>query len=135
MNGVQANATGVRVNQERRLDDIRLVYYSRNATANILSMSTLVDSGARVIYDQSRNGFTVQPRGSATVYNFNRRNLSGNESKFYVCTMGKEMLRVTNSPTTLVTTVAANLTKYAKREVIGARKDRELLARLGYPSV
>ena len=34
-----------------------------------------------------------------------------------------------------IQTVSANLTKYAKREVEQAGKARELLARMGYPSV
>jgi hypothetical protein len=36
---------------------------------------------------------------------------------------------------TMITTVANNMVKYAKKEVLGAKKARELLARLGYPSV
>ena len=63
VNGVQANAAGVRVDMVGILGDIGEVYYSRNASANILSMSGLVDSGAKVIYDQKRNRFTVQPKG------------------------------------------------------------------------
>jgi hypothetical protein len=35
----------------------------------------------------------------------------------------------------LVTTVADNMKKYTKREAMGAMASRELLAKLGYPSV
>jgi hypothetical protein len=59
VNGVQKDAAGVRVNMEGKLGDIGTVYYSKDATANILSMSTLVDSGATVKYDHSANRFTV----------------------------------------------------------------------------
>ena len=41
----------------------------------------------------------------------------------------------TEHPAALMTTVANNLIQYTKREVIGAKKARELLAKLGYPSV
>jgi Reverse transcriptase (RNA-dependent DNA polymerase)/Zinc knuckle len=139
VNGVQANAAGVRVDMVGILGDIGEVYYSRNASANILSMSGLVDSGAKVIYDQKRNRFTVQPKGSRNIYSFCRKNITGSENKFYVCDM-KTM--ISNVPTThpivedsLVTTVEHNMKKFTKREVIGARKARELLAKLGYPSV
>ena len=98
-------------------------------------MSTLVDSGAKVRYDHSKNGLTVQPRGSNTVYNFSRHNVEGSESKFYVCNMGSKQAILKDYSQTLLTTVADNMTKYTKREVMGARKARELLARLGYPSV
>jgi hypothetical protein len=46
VNGVQSDAEGVRVNQQGKFGDIGMVYYSENASANILSMSGLVDSGA-----------------------------------------------------------------------------------------
>jgi Zinc knuckle len=51
-NGVQSDAEGVRINQQGQFGNIGTVYYSENASANILSMSGLVDSGATVKYDQ-----------------------------------------------------------------------------------
>jgi hypothetical protein len=139
VNGVQSDADGVRVNQQGKFGDIGTVYYSENASANILSMSGLVDSGANVKYDQKQNRFTVQPKGSSKIYSFYRKKIAGNESKFYVCIIDTMVAKFpTNHPKqedTLVTTVAQNLVKYTKREVLGARKARELLARLGYPSV
>lgn len=132
VNGVQANATGVRVDKEGKLGDIGRVYYSRNATANILSMSTLIDSGANITYDQHENKFSVQPKGSETTYCFSRRNVPGSGNKFFVCNMRDMMAPPSRA---LMTTVTENLAKYTKREVMGAKRARELLARLGYPSV
>ena len=136
VNGVQVNASGVRVDQQGRLGDIGTAYYSENATANILSMSTLVDSGAKVNYDSRGNRFTVQPKGSETIYIFGRRQLPGSESEFYVCNMARGTEEVnTENHNSLVTTVSDNMARYTKREVIAAKKARDLLARLGYPSV
>ena len=135
VNGVQSDATGVRVNMEGQLGDIGTVYYSKNASANILSMSSLVDAGADISYNREANAFTVRPRGSETTYSFVRRNVNGSESKFYVCNMGKMAKKVRFATTALVTTVASNMVNYTKREVIGANKARELLAKLGYPTV
>jgi hypothetical protein len=87
VNGVQSDAAGVRVNMKGRLGDIGTVYYSKNATANILSIPNLVDSGDIVKYDSKGNKFTVQPKGNSQIYNFSRRNVAGNDSKFCVCNM------------------------------------------------
>jgi hypothetical protein len=92
-----------------------------------------------VKYDPKGNKFTVQPKGSSQVYNFSRRSVAGNDSKFYVCNMDTLLSSAaTNHPPAeeiLVASVAQNMVQYTKREVIGAKKSRELLARLGYPSV
>ena len=64
VNGVEAEASGVRVNLEGTLGDIGRVYFSKDASANILSMGTFVDAGAKIEYKAKENRFTVQPKGS-----------------------------------------------------------------------
>ena len=49
---MQANAKGVRVDQEGSFNEMDHVYYSKNATANILSFAAMVDDGAKIRYDQ-----------------------------------------------------------------------------------
>ena len=139
VNGVQANATGVRIDKEGQFGDIGTVYFSKNGSANILSMAALVDAKAKIRYDERANRFTVQMPHSKQIYSFCRKKIPGSESKFYVCNV-KTM--ISNVPTShpaeeeaLVTTVADNMKKYTKREVMGAMASRELLAKLGYPSV
>jgi hypothetical protein len=131
VNGVQASAGGVRVKMQGTLGEIGRVYYSKEASANILSMATLVDAGAKIEYDAKANRFTVQPKGSKTIYSFCRKNVKGSESKFYVCNMGSMVDTVpTEHPqreNTMVATVANNLVKYTKREITGANKARDLL--------
>jgi hypothetical protein len=88
------------------------------------------------MYDRQSNKFTMQPKGSETIYSFTRRNIKGNESKLYVCNMGTSQRNDKQSnPMSFVATVANNMVRYTKREVMGARKARELLANLGYPTV
>jgi hypothetical protein len=125
VNGVQSDAEGVRVNQQRKFGDIGTVYYSENSSAKILSTSGLVDSGATVKYDQKHNRFTVQPKGSSKIICFCRKKIAG---KFYMCNIETMVAKFpSNHPKqeeTLVTAVAENLVKYTKREVLGARKAR-----------
>ena len=45
LNGVQANAKGVRVTEEGYFNEVGNVYYSPNATANTLSFAAMVDDG------------------------------------------------------------------------------------------
>lgn len=48
LNGVQADATGVRVELEGNFSDVGAVYYSEKASANILSMGAMVDAGEKL---------------------------------------------------------------------------------------
>ena len=61
LNGVQANAKGVRVSEEGYFNEVGNVYYSPNATANILSFAAMVDDDAKIRYDQHESRFTLQP--------------------------------------------------------------------------
>ena len=139
VNGVQANATGVRINMQGQFGDIGTVYFSKNGSANILSMAALVDAKAKIKYDEKANRFTVQMRNSKKIYSFCRKKIPGSESKFYVCDVNTMISTVpTDHPVNedaLVTTVEDNMKKYTKREVKGAMASRELLAKMGYPSV
>lgn len=142
LNGVQADARGVRVDMEGDRDfcDVGVVYYSDEASANILSMAAMVDVGAAITYDQSENRFTLRPRGSESIYTFCRRNVPGSEGRFYVCDV-KTMVssRATAHPAEKdrvnVVTVSDNLKRYSKREVESAGKARQLLAKMRYPTV
>ena len=64
LNGVQAEAEAVRVDMEGDFREVGPVYYSRNATANILSFAAMVDSGADIRHCHAEGRFTLQPRGS-----------------------------------------------------------------------
>jgi hypothetical protein len=50
------------------MGDTGTLYYSKIASANILSMSTLVNLGAIVKYNAKANRFTVHPKGSSLIY-------------------------------------------------------------------
>jgi hypothetical protein len=129
--GVQSDAKGVTVDKEGTFIDIRRVYYNANASANILSMSALIDAGAKIRCDSSKNSFSVTPANSSNTYHFARRDAVGSEGKFYVCN-AKSMIRLEH---VMVDTVTENLKCYTKREIESATRARKLLAFMGYPSV
>ena len=60
LNGVQLGAKGVRVDEEGNFGEIGPVYYSRGATANILSFAAMVDSGANIQYHHASGCFGQQ---------------------------------------------------------------------------
>ena len=140
LNRVQAKATGVKINQEGDFNEVGKCYFSKDATANILSYAVMVDEGNDVSYDKVNDRFILRPAKSSRVYSFCRKNISGSEGKFYCCyvlSMVKE--RPTKYPDSvdhvLIETVENNLLKYTKREIAGAEKARLLLGKMGYPSV
>jgi hypothetical protein len=139
LNGVQNDASGVTVSREGTFRNVGRVYYSDRASANILSMSAMVDSGAVVNYNQEANRFTMTPKGTTDIYSFSRMNVPGSEGKFFICDVrtmiGDEPRDHPGHEKAFIQTVSANLIKYTKREVEQAGKARELLARMGYPSV
>ena len=64
LNRVQREAKGVRVDQGGDFGEIRPVYYSPGATANILSFPAMADSGADIRYNQETGCFVWRPTGS-----------------------------------------------------------------------
>ena len=84
LNGVQSEAHGVRVDQEGDFGEIGPVYFSRGATANILSFAAKADSGADISCDHETGCFILRPAGSTTKYSFSRQDLPGSTGRFYV---------------------------------------------------
>ena len=134
LNGVQSGAKGVRVNQEGNFGDIGPVYFSRGATANILSFSVMADSGADISYNHESGCFTLRPADSRTTYSFSRQTLPGSTGRFYVWD-ASSVASVRPPEEVLVTTVQDNMARFTKREIASAAAARELLARMGYPPV
>ena len=140
LNGVQAKASGVTIDQEGDFRDIGKCYFSKEATANILSYAVMVDEGNDVSYDKANDRFILRPSGSGKVYSFCRKNVSGSEGRFYCCDV-RSMIK--EAPTTypavrdhaMIETVENNLSKYTKREIAGADRARLLLGKMGFPSV
>ena len=75
LNGVQSGASGVRINQEGDFKAVGRVYFSSEATANILSYAVMVDEGNAVSYDQGNDRFELRPAGSNLIYSFCRKNV------------------------------------------------------------
>ena len=111
------------------------VYYSKGATANILSFAAMVDRGADISYNHDAGIFTLQPAGSQTVYRFSRQDVPGSNGRFYVCDVGAMARPTQPIEQAMVATVGSNMAMFTKREVASAAKAKELLARMGYPPV
>ena len=127
--GIQLG-TSVTVDREGDFGELGTVFYSGSASANILSFASQKDAGATINYDNERDYFTLQPKGSERTYRFGRKQIEGSEGRFYSCDW-----REVDADTALVTTVAANSRAFSKREIEQARRAREMLARMGFPTV
>ena len=57
--------------------EVKNVYYSKDATANILSFAAMVDKRAIIEHDHNTNRFTLQTRNSSKIYSFCRRGIAG----------------------------------------------------------
>jgi hypothetical protein len=130
LNGVEKGSPGINVDLVGDLGDVGVVYYCPEASANILSFAAMSDAGADIRYNAKHGRFTMKPRGSNKIYSFCRQDIPGSDGRFYVC---DTRTMIAKKPT--VATVAENMQKYSKREVGSAGSARELLARMGYPSV
>ena len=119
----------VSVDREGNFGEFGTVYYSGAESANILSFASQVDSGADIRYDHLSDCFTLQPKGSTRTYRFGRKRVVGSEGRFYFCDWRK-----VERDRALVTTVTENLKAFTKREVEQARRAREMLARMGFPT-
>ena len=129
VSGIQSGG-GVTVDREGEFGEFGTVFYSGDASANILSFASQVDAGANIRYDHLNDCFTLQPKGSNNVYRFGRKTVPGSEGRFYSCDW-----RSVEAESAMVTTVEQNLRAFTKREIDRARSARELMARMGFPSV
>ena len=141
MKGVDASGDGVKIDTEGDFNEIGAVFVSENSSANIPSFAAQVDSGATVLYDHLEDRFSLTPPGSANTYIFGRKKVTGSEGRFYCCDVRTMVNRAAplhgsyHAERALVQIVEGNLSQYSKREVQQALKARELLARMGFPSV
>ena len=64
------------------------------------------------------------------MYRFGRKHVVGSEGRFYSCDWREFM-----NDQAMVATVTENLRAYTKREVEHAKRAKEMLARMGFPTV
>ena len=130
LQGVQAEASGIKISQEGDFRTLGKVYYSPKTAANILSYAVMVDSGNKISYHQPSDTFTLTSKGDEETFTFKRKNAPGSEGRFYCCDMSKR-----GADRVLVEIVTENMRSYNKREVASAAKAREMLSKMGYPPV
>ena len=104
------------------------VAYSPDAIANILSYDE-VASKHRIEWVQAERAFYVYV-GNNPPFKFIRK------QGLHICNMSKyRNYSTTNVEHALIETVTSNLQNYSKRDVANAQKARDLMKKLGYPSV
>ena len=130
LSGIQAGAKAVKVDKIGNFHELGNVYYSEGAAANIISFASQVNAGSNISYDSIADEFLLIPPAGKKRYTFKRKNVRGSENRFYICDVGS-----VGSETVLVQTVQDNLKLYTKREIGQAHKAREMLGRMGFPSV
>jgi hypothetical protein len=132
MTGVDSNAKGVKVIEQGQFEKVGIVYYSAQATANILSFASQIDEGATIDYNKSTDVFTLQPAHDNRLYTFARKQTPGSEGRLYSCDTRSMVATV---ETVHIATVEDNLSHFSKRDIASALKARQLLARMSFPSV
>jgi len=103
------------------------VAYSPNAIANILSYDE-VASKHRIEWVQAERAFYVFV-GNNPPFKFVRR------QGLHICDMSRYRNFSPNVEHAFLETVSSNLQNYSKRDVANAQKARDLMKKLGYPSV
>ena len=132
MTGIELGAKGVKVDRVGDFADLGEVYFSENASANVLSFAQQVNSGAKIEYRPEKDEFRMRSGTSGSLYVFARKDVEGSEGRFYTC----DVRRLAQPPCqVLVQTVDENMGRFTKREVQQAKQAMELLARMGFPSV
>jgi hypothetical protein len=111
---------------------VGIIFYSNLASANILSFASQIDAGADITSDKVNDCFTMIPANGEFTYHFGRKDVTGNQGRFYVC---DTRTMIDNNDEAHVANVEDNMKCYTKREIEQARKPRELLVRMGFPSV
>jgi hypothetical protein len=117
LNGVQSGVSGVVIDMEGDFNELGAVFYSKGASANILSLAQLVDLGADVRYEAELDRFTLRPKTSDSLYIFCRKDIAGSEGRFYVCQLSTmvETAKISAAhlhQLALVQTVDENLKRY-----------------------
>ena len=107
------------------------VWYSNESVANILSFHLLESDGHSPFYDRERKVFVVQsPEFGDLEFPWDEH------AEHYVCDFEKHLSKCRRKTLVCHTlaTIADNESQYPKRVVKAARRARELIARLGFPS-
>jgi hypothetical protein len=127
LGGINAKSPGLLIQHSGAFEDIKDVSWSRDAAANIISQSCVIDAGWTVSYDSNVADEYRLSKGDKS-YTFVRKRLAnGEKSKHYV-------YDTSSSEQVLAATVAENMRRYQRREVEQAKGAVTFMDRLGYAS-
>jgi len=123
--GINSEGEGLRVEKEGVFRDLGVVSIAKGAAANILSFGELVDKGYEVHYLRAQDVFAVH--GEQTLWVFTRKlRPDGTRSRFWTCDIDS------SSDDVFVTTVAENLRRYTRREIVDMSRAAEFMRRMGH---
>lgn len=123
--GINSAGEGLRVEKEGLFRDLGAVSIAKGAAANILSFGELVDKGYEVHYLRAQDVFTVQ--GDETLWVFTRKSRpDGTRSRFWTCSVNG------STEDAFVATVAENLRRYTRREIVDMSRAAEFMRRMGH---
>jgi Reverse transcriptase (RNA-dependent DNA polymerase)/Zinc knuckle len=119
---IYCNAGSTKTTLVGELPGYGTVWYNPNGIANILSVSRVIDRGYKVTFDsQDRNEFVLEgPSGNKVIF-------QQSEQGLYYTDMATE-------GSIFVNTVAANKSRYTRRELARADLARRLQGMIGRPS-
>jgi hypothetical protein len=140
--GVEAASEGMMATETCIMLDnkLRRMNYLPGAVANIISQGDAFDCGFMVSLDEIHDTYTVHHRAGGRSYKFGRQvQVNGRKSKHYAMDM-RTLLPLPDLPFARVCcqgpdTVAANKSKYTKRQVADAEMALRFLDTMGFPTM
>jgi hypothetical protein len=120
---IQCNAGTISTTSVGDFKDYGTVWYCNKGIANILSFANASKRGFEIAYDEQANTFTLKlPNGRKMLFKQSTRGLYYHDTK------------LTNS-IALINTVESNKGKYSHRDYLCAKSARDLLCKIGPPSL
>jgi hypothetical protein len=127
--GVENGGVGMICTRSGHLSTVSNVLVSPQSSANILSLSLLVDKGHYVKFKAENDIFEVRFSGDKNIYYFTRSIEWGKKSRHYGCLFNPH-----KKENTCVTDARDNVKAYTKDEVNRAKAAREQSQMLGFMS-
>jgi hypothetical protein len=107
------------------------VFYHEGAAANILSQTSQIDAGSKIVYiDEDDEYFLTTADKSRTYRYYRKLTTAGKKTKFYTC----DAREYVTHDQTMISTVKENMANFSVRESKDAAKARDLIETLGYPT-
>ena len=120
---IQCNAGTITTTTKAQFGTYGTVWYCKSGIANILSFANALNNGCNIHYDADKNTFILQQQqGGKLIFQQSPGGLYYYDTQF-------------NSSIALVNTVESNKAKYSHRDFLRAQTARDLMCKIGRPSL